>query len=453
MALKALMLRKQLDGKRKELEALRAKDADFVTREAELEKAIEEAATDEERTVVSEGIDSFEADKKAHEDAKADLEREVGELENDLAAEEEAQDTEPVKEPEKREEKKMATAEQRNRFGITEEFIQRDAVKGFIAEVRTAMKEKRTLTNVGLTIPQEFLGILRQNLENFSKLYRHVNVRRIGGEGRVVVMGTIPEAVWTECCANLNDLDLGFNDAEVDCNKVAGYFAVCNAVLEDSDINLASELIAALGQSIGLALDKAILYGTGSHMPLGVVTRLCQTSQPAGYPATARTWVNLSSTNVLSISSSSVDAALIKEIILDAAAMNGRYSRGEKVWVMNDKTYATIIANALTVDSAGAIVAGVNGRMPVIGGIIEVLSFVPDDVIIAGYFDLYLLGERAGMEIRNSEHVHFLADETVYKGTARYDGQPVIAEAFVAIGIDGTTPDDTMTFASDTANN
>lgn len=453
MALKALMLRKQLDGKRKELEALRAKDADFVTREAELEKAIEEAATEEERTVVSEGIDSFEADKKAHEDAKADLEREVGELENDLAAEEEAQDTEPVKEPEKREEKKMATAEQRNRFGITEEFIQRDAVKGFIAEVRTAMKEKRTLTNVGLTIPQEFLGILRQNLENFSKLYRHVNVRRIGGEGRLVVMGTIPEAVWTECCANLNELDLGFNDVEIDCNKVAGYFAVCNAVLEDSDINLASELITALGQAIGLALDKAILYGTGSHMPLGVVTRLCQTSQPAGYPATARTWVDLSSTNVLSISSSSVDAALIKEIILDAAAMDGKYSRGEKVWVMNDKTYATIIANALTVDSAGAIVAGVNGRMPVIGGIIEVLSFIPDDVIIAGYFDLYLLGERAGMEIRNSEHVHFLADETVYKGTARYDGQPVIAEAFVAIGIDGTTPDDTMTFASDTANN
>ena len=289
MALKALMLRKQLDGKKKELESMRAKDAEFQTREAEIEAAIEEAQTDEERAVVTENIESFEAEKKAHEDAKADLEREVGELENDLAAEEAAQEI-PAKEPEKREEKTMATVETRNRFGITEEFTKRESVQGFLAEVRTAMKEKRTLTNVGLTIPQDFLGLLRQNLENFSKLYKHVNVRRLGGEGRLVVMGTIPEAVWTECCANLNDLDLGFNDVEIDCNKVAGYFAVCNAVLEDNDVNLASELVAALGQAIGLALDKAILYGTGVKMPLGVVTRLCQTSQPAGYPARGSTF-------------------------------------------------------------------------------------------------------------------------------------------------------------------
>ena len=39
MALKALLLRSKLDAKKKELEALRAKDADFVKREAELETA------------------------------------------------------------------------------------------------------------------------------------------------------------------------------------------------------------------------------------------------------------------------------------------------------------------------------------------------------------------------------------------------------------------------------
>lgn len=453
MALKALMLRKQIDGKKKELDLLRAKDADFVKREADLEAAITEAETEEEQATVSEAIDSFNEEKQAHESAKADLEREVGELENDLAAEEREQEVEPAKPEEKREEKKvMATAEKRNRFGITEEFVQREAVQAFLTECRTAMKEKRALTNVGLTIPQEFLGILRENLENYSKLYRHVNVRRIGGEGRMVIMGTIPEAVWTECCANLNELDLGFNDVEVDCNKVAGYFAVCNAVLEDSDVNLASELIAALGQAIGLALDKAILYGTGTKMPLGVVTRLAQTQAPAGYPATARPWVDLHTSNIKSIAASVKDADLFKNIVLDSGAIKGKYSRGEKVWVMNETTYTTLIANAMTVTSGGAIVAGVNGTMPVVGGIIEVLNFVPDNVIIAGYFDLYLLAERAGIQLNNSEHVRFLADETVYKGTARYDGQPVIAEAFAAIGINGVTPNATMTFASDTAN-
>ena len=37
---------------------------------------------------------------------------------------------------------------------------------------------------------------------------------------------------------------------------------------------LAGEIIDALGRAIGLALDKAILYGTGTRMPLGIVTRL-----------------------------------------------------------------------------------------------------------------------------------------------------------------------------------
>ena len=119
---------------------------------------------------------------------------------------------------------------------------------------------------------------------------------------------------------------------------------------------------------------------------------------------------------------------------------------------MNETTYTTLIANAMAVDASGAIVAQVNGQMPVVGGIIEVLNFVPDNVIIGGYFDLYLLAERASTNIGQSEHARYLADQTVFKGTARYDGVPVIAEGFVAIGINGTTPDATMTFAPDVAN-
>ena len=71
MALKALMLRKQINDKKKQLEDLRSKDAEFVTREAELEKSIEEANTDEERGVVSEAVEQFEAEKASHNDSKA----------------------------------------------------------------------------------------------------------------------------------------------------------------------------------------------------------------------------------------------------------------------------------------------------------------------------------------------------------------------------------------------
>ena len=183
-------------------------------------------------------------------------------------------------------------------------------------------------------------------------------------------------------------------------------------------------------------------------MPLGAVTRIAQTAEPASYPATARTWVDLHTTNIQTIASTEEGVDLIKAIILGTRAVNGDYSRGEKVWCMNEATYTELMANALTVDSAGAIVSGVNGRMPVVGGIIEVLPFIPNDNIIVGYFDLYTLAERAGAQFAQSEHVAFKANKTVFRGVARYDGQPAIAEAFAVIGINGTTPTTSVNFPS-----
>lgn len=468
MALKALMLRKKLSDAQKALNALTAKDAEFTARESEIAASINEAATDEEKSAVEDAITAFEADKTAHETEKEGLEGTIRDLEEQLSAEERAQDTTP--EPEQADPAAEPTQEEnamsmRNRNVIFDRMtmqertalVQREDVKAWLTDVRACMTEKRALTNVGLTIPEVMLGLLRENVIVYSKLYRHVTVRPVGGTARQLIMGTVPEAIWTDCCANLNELSLGFNDLEVDCYKVGGFFAVCNANLEDSDIDLAAELLSALGQAIGLALDKAILYGRNASgtqkMPMGIVSRLVQTEAPTGYPATARAWADLHTSNVISITAAnSTGIKLFQSIVTASGAIKGKYSRGEKVWVMNETTYTALTAEAMAVNAAGAIVFGMGATMPVLGGVVEVLSFIPDNVIIGGYFDLYILAERAGQKFAQSEHVRFLQDQTVFKGTARYDGAPAIAEGFAAIGIKGTTPTAAMTFPTDTAN-
>ena len=458
MALRVLMTKKKLDTAKKSLEELRSQREEFEKRESEIEKAIEEALTEEEKKVVEEEIDKHEAEKAELDEKEKALSDEVTELEKELADLETEQEKEPeVKEVPKEEERKVVkTMETRKFFNMNPQerdaFFAREDVKSYLNEVRSAIREKRALTNVGLTIPEVFMGLIRENLIDYSKLYKYVDVRKIGGSGRAVIQGSISEAVWTECCANLNELSLGWNDVELDCYRLAGFYTVCNANLEDSDIDLASELIRALAQAIGLALDKAILYGTNVKMPLGIITRLVQTEAPADYPATARAWVDLHTSNIKSIPANTTGAALIAAIITAFGNAKGKYSRGTKVWVMNELTYTNLVAASVSVDASGAIVAGVNGQMPVIGGNIEVLDFIPDNVIIGGYFDLYLLAERAGAKFMTSEHVKFLQDQTVFKGTARYDGVPAIAEAFVAIGLNGVTPNATMTFAADSAN-
>ena len=465
--LKALILRTKIDAAKKALEELRAKDADFEKREAEITKAVEEAAemaegdekVEAQRAVESEA-EKFDSEKAAHEEEKTKLGDSIREMENELAEIEKDQDTTPTAPTEERKKGEIKIMKRNKFFRNVEninEMFQRDDVKAYLGEVRSCIKNKRELTNVGLTIPEVFIGIIKENVFEYSKLYKHVNVQSISGNGREVVQGTVSEAIWTECCAVLNEMSLAFNDVEVECYKVAGYYKVCNAVLEDNDIDLATKLLEALSQAIGLAVDKAILYGRNSNttqkMPLGVVSRLAQTEQPATYPATARAWENLSATNIISIAAGLSGAALFEQIVLASGAAKSDYSRGELVWVMNRKTYTKLVAKTISVDAQGRVVSGVSDRMPVIGGVIEVLNFVPDNTIIGGFFDLYLLGERAGAKFAQSEHVFFIQDQTAFKGTARYDGQPVIAEAFVAIGLEGTTPSaSAVAFAPDKAN-
>ena len=444
MALRSLMKGKELRTAQKSLEEARAKVEELKTREAELAQSIEEAETEDERATVQEAVDAFETERAEAEKAVTDLEAEVDKLERELAEIENTQAETKTEEPEKRAaepQKETRTMMKRWREMSYEErsaFVQRDEMQAFLGEIRAAIKEKRAISNAGYLIPQMFLGLIRENILNYAKLYNRVYLRPVAGTGRVTIEGTIPEAVWTEACANLNELDLGFSKVEVDGYKVGGYFKICNATLEDSDVDLASELIRVLGSAIGLALDKAILYGTGTKMPVGIVTALAAVSETP---------------NIITIANTVHGKDLVVAIINAFAKAKGKYSRGVKTWAMNESTYNKLMAEFVALDANGAYVSAMNGVMPVVGGDIVVIDSIADDTIIAGYYDLYLLAERAGTTIGTSEHAFWVEDMTGFKGTARYDGKVLINNAFVAIGIAGHTPSASdVTFAQDGAN-
>lgn len=459
MALKAIMLRRSIEKKTNELAALRERDGEFERREAELETAINEAETEEDEAAVSEEIEKFESEKEAHEGEKKRLQEEIEGLEAELKETE----SKTPGEPESRtgREGSRRTMERRNFFGMNmqerEAFLADNDVKAFLSRVReigsAAPVNKRAVTGADLTIPTAVLELIRQNIMDYSKLVRRMRLRTVSGKARQTVMGTIPEAVWTEMCAKLNEIDFGFTQTEVDGYKVGGVIYICKATLEDSDLDLAAEIIDALGIAIGIALDKAILYGLGTKMPLGIVTRLAQESVPSDYPATARPWQDLHTSNMITIQSNSTGLEFFKEIVLAGGKASNKYARGTKFWAMNDTTYTKIKVEAMNFNSAGAIVSVQDGTMPVAGGDIVVLSddIIPDNNIVAGYGELYLLAERAGSEFARSDEYRFAEDQVAFKGTARYDGEPVIAEGFIAIGL-GAAPQTSMAFAGDTAN-
>ena len=471
--LKALMLRRRIDLKKKDLAALREKLEGLNTREAELTQAIEEVETEEQRTAVEEEITAFENERNEAQTGADQLEQEISDLEEELRQEEEAQDTTPPADTgatggETANTGAGETATENRGGNIPmirrlknftqqerEAFLGNEQVRSFLGEVRTAIAEKRAITGVGLTIPEVMLGLVREEIAANSKLLKFINLRPVGGKGRLNIMGKIPEAVWTEMCANLNELDLAFNQTEVDGYKVGAFIAICNATLEDSDLALAQEIVTAIGIAIAKALDKAILYGTGTKMPVGIITRLACESQPAWWGTNDPAFVDLHTSNIKSINkSTSTGAEFFAALIAELGIAKPVYSGDGLFWVMNRKTHLDIMAKALAFDANGALVANTQ-LMPIVGG--EIVEFEDNDVIadyeiVGGFGGNYLMAERAGVEFASSTEVRFLQDQTVFKGTGRYDGRPIEGKAFVIVNYANSTPTKTRSFAKDWAN-
>ena len=466
--LKALMLRRSIEAKRAELKALEERDAEFTTREAELETAINEVepGNAEQEAAVNAEIEKFDADKQEHETAKQTLSADIERLEGEL--EDIERDAPKPKTPEKTEmrgakmEKINIRALPMNRRAFDalsmeqrNAIIAQDDVKTFLAQLRVMKGQNRAITGAELTMPIVFLDLISENMYRYSKLLNRVRVRNVSGQARQTIAGTVPEAVWTEMCGAINELNFVFNQITLDGYKVAGYVPVCNSLLEDNDINLASWIVEMLSESIGYAMDKAILYGKGSaaKMPLGIVTRLAQQSQPSDYPANAPAWVDLHTSNILKIGGASVTGAEFWSALMTATgATYTRYNRGTMFWAMNSKTYALLKSKLITFTATGDIVANLFGSLPIVTGDIDVLEFIPDGDIIGGYGDLYLLSMRSGMSIESSYEVQFLQDNTVYRGKQRADGMPIIPGAFVAININNEEVTTVMDFAADNAN-
>jgi HK97 family phage major capsid protein len=464
--LKKLMLLRKIEQRKALLPDLTTQEEALQTRSAELEVAIGEANTDEEVAAVEEEITKLETDKTELEEKKSKLEGEISNLEGEL---EQLNSKDPVNVPKQDNEEERS----KNQGGVTmkrfkffggmqrnqaEELVKRDEVQEFLTRTRGIMQENRSVSGAELNIPEVMLDLLRDNLHRYSKLIKHVKLKPVTGKARQNIIGTVPEAIWTEMVAKLNELSLVFNQFEVDGYKVGGFVPVPNSTLEDSDLSLANEILDVLGQAIGLAVDKAILYGKGVKMPVGIVTRLAETVKPAYWGTKEKAWTDLHLSNLLLIDpAANTDVLFYKDLILKLGKAKANFSNGQKFWAMSSNTKATLVAKALSINAAGAIVSGQNNTMPIVGGDIEELDFIPDNVIIGGYGSLYLLAERAGAQLAQSEHVQFIEDNTVFKGTARYDGRPVLGEGFIAINISKedleTPPSATaITFAADTAN-
>lgn len=465
MALKVLMLRSKLAPLEAQMQTLLETQGGFAVREQELERDIAAVTTDEERSVVEAAVESFEAERSTN---SADITRVQGEIDaiNEEIRSLEAAQTPPAApvsnlDTGRHNERSMITMErntERRWFGLSyaerDALMQQEDVRTFLGNVRALRGQNRASTGLDLGIPDGFLPILRDLTYQESKFLRFVSNTVFRGTTRQNIAGVAPEGVWTEMTGTLNELDLNFYQLTMDGYMVGGFMALPNSVLmDDSDLQLATTVLQSLAASLAKAIDKAIWFGTGTKMPVGILTRLAAAEQPAWWGTAQGTFTNLSATNVLKLNLAAKSGAEFFQALVAALAVaKPNYSDGTLVWTMNRKTHMDIMARALAFNDAAAMVAGVNNTMPIVGGQIVEWEEMKDNDIAGGFMSLYRSVEREGTSIESSTEVRWLQNQTCFKGMQRRDGKPAIGEGFVAVNYANAAPTTTATFATDSAN-
>lgn len=467
MALKVLMLRSRLTPLLAELQAFEATRAGFAAREAELERDIADAQTDEERSVVSAAVDAFEQERSTNAAEIARVQQAIDAINDEIRSLEAAQTPPPASQPNndpgatnhKRSVQPMPIIDTERRwFGLSyqqrDALLAQDSTKEFLQRFRQLRAQQNSATGAELGIPTEFMQILRDLTYQNSKLWPYIHSESIRGNARQNIVGTGAEAVWSEMLANINEITLDFTQLEMDGYMLAGYMAISNAVLQDdSDLQLLTSILNAMGEANARAMDKAIVYGTGKKMPVGFITRLAASAKPDWWNNDQGDFSDLHSSHILKLDIDSTSgAAFFGTLIESLGIADPKYSDGRVFWVMNRKTHIKLMAKALAFDASAALAAGINNTFPVIGGDIVELEFMADNDIAGGFGSLMRMVEREGMSIASSDIPLFLRNMTVFRSIGRYDGKPARGEAFVLVNFHNTQPTTSISFAPDLAN-
>ena len=465
--LRVLMLNSEIAALRSQLTPLEQTRDGFAAREEQLRQAISEAATDEERGVVSTAIETFEQERSTNAAEISRIQGEIEQREEQIRSLEAAQTPPPASNSvpnsgtgntnHERGNVEMSNPERRW-FGMTyqqrDELLARDSTKDFLQRFRQLRAQQNSATGAELGIPTEFMQILRDLTYQNSKLWKYVHSESLRGNARQNIVGTASDAVWTETVANINEIVLDFTQLEVDGYMLAGYMAISNAVLaDDSDLQLLTSILNAMGEANARALDKSIAYGTGVKMPVGFITRLAASAKPSWWGKDQGDFIALNTSHILKLDIDSTSGAAFFGSLIEALGIaDPKYSDGRAFWIMNRKTHIRLMAKALAFDAAAALAAGINNTFPIIGGDIVELEFMADNDIAGGFGDMMRMVEREGATIASSDIPLFLRNMTVYRSIGRYDGKPARGESFVLVNFHNTQPTTSISFAPDLAN-
>lgn len=227
-------------------------------------------------------------------------------------------------------------------------------------------------------------------------------------------------AYWKDELAGKTVTKPKFGKVTLRLNKLCIVIYSSDELLEDSPISMEPLLMKKSIDVFGWKTDEAVLRGTGSGQPLGII--------PPGNPARV----------VVAKETGQAAGTIVAENIGNMWSRMFSMSKKNCVWVGNDDIFPQLFRMSIAVGTGGSVV-----YMPA-GG----LSGAPHETLMGKEiiwtehasalgtqgdlnlidFGEYLIGQKrgagAGIQFAKSIHLMFLYDQTAFRYVVRMDGQP-----------------------------
>ena len=222
------------------------------------------------------------------------------------------------------------------------------------------------------------------------------------------------QAFWENEADQITGSKPKFRTMDLNLRKLTGLCYATDELLQDAAA-LEAILMQGFAEEFGFKMDDAIIHGSGSLQPLGIINSQSTVAVPKESGQTAKT-------------------IQVENILKMWSRCWGR-SRQNAVWYINQDVEPQLFSLKMTIGDGGVPVYmpanGLAGQpystlfgRPIIP--LEQCSTLgtKGDIILAD-LSQYLLIDKGGINAASSIHVRFLYDESVFRFIYRCDGQPV----------------------------
>lgn len=270
--------------------------------------------------------------------------------------------------------------------------------------------EQRAVLSANAPIPTMTMNKIVEKLEQTNSLFNKVSVSYIEGNVSFSVADAKNDASFKAEGTDgtpADDTTITVSLTGHELIKLVELSAKTEAMSIDAfEIYIVDEI----GRKMSIAIENAILNGTGTNEPTGL----------------------LKSGQITNVGTFTKAGMKYKDLMAMFAKLPTMYHANANVIIPRKLFFEEVLGMETT---TGEPVVVQNPQAPmlfnIVGYPVEINDYMPADTIVFGDLSYYKLNFAKAPEISSDKSAGFKSGKTIYRGLAIVDGKPALAEAFV----------------------